>query len=396
MRAKEYLEINKDQIFHYDIVKCAIDALCPLRNNKIKTEEYFNRYLFADARFLANKKDFVLREGEVHQHLAREVRIILMNAVFNDESFIFAYNVIVMQNNEYHYLTPLEFCKIKEYNCDTVSNIERICSLYKEDYPKNNLLDYLLDDYNSIFYYEKHAELNKHEKWWLNVFNEAYRIFDNMRLKLNIPFESQLLITQYQNEDKDFENIVVDLVIHLVSGYNYDFNEKQKKAIGLLSKLISQHFSRKKRKSYVDKINELKHILKEKEEQYQIIIKEKEDALKAHCEKLEFQNREIESQSLKIEQLNNDIQNKGFTIPQQNILYYYMFNEMGVNFQNSKKKDWAKVISSINGKNEEYIRKELSINFDDDTTINDMRIVAKTIDNLLPNITKKILNDIES
>ena len=63
---------------------------------------------------------------------------------------------------------------------------------------------------------------------------------------------------------------------------------------------------------------------------------------------------------------------------------------------NSKKKDWAKVISSINGKNEEYIRKELSINFDDDTTINDMRIVAKTIDNLLPNITKKILNDIES
>ena len=68
---------------------------------------------------------------------------------------------------------------------------------------------------------------------------------------------------------------------------------------------------------------------------------------------------------------------------------------MGVNFQNSKKKDWAKVISAMNRKNEEYIRKALSINFEDDVTKNDMRIVISTIDNLLPNITQKIRNDIE-
>lgn len=72
-----------------------------------------------------------------------------------------------------------------------------------------------------------------------------------------------------------------------------------------------------------------------------------------------------------------------------------MFNELGVNFQNSKKKDWAKVISAMNGKNEEYIRKALSVNFEDDVTKNDMRIVISTIDNLLPNITQKIRNDIE-
>lgn len=49
----------------------------------------------------------------------------------------------------------------------------------------------------------------------------------------------------------------------------------------------------------------------------------------------------------------------------------------------------------MNGKNEEYIRKALSINFDDDVTKNDMRIVISTIDNLFPNITQKIRKDIE-
>ena len=62
-------------------------------------------------------------------------------------------------------LTPLNFCKIKDFNSNTVSNIENICTLYKEDYPKNNLLSYLLDDDNSNFYYKGQAELNKCEQW---------------------------------------------------------------------------------------------------------------------------------------------------------------------------------------------------------------------------------------
>ncbi len=384
MRAKEYLEINKERILYFDIVKSAIDALGPLRNKKRETEEYFNRYLFADARYAAQKEEFELREGEVDDKLAQDVRINIMNAVCKDESFILAYNIIVMQKNKYFYIASLNFCKLKEINCNTVSEIERVRSLYKEDYPNNNLMCFLHDDDNSLYYEEKQLVLNKDVDWWLSAFNEAYAIFDNMRLLLHEPFDAKRLITEYKNKDKELENTIIEIVKYLVAQYDYDLSVKQKKEIKLLSKLIDAHFSHIKKLSYVDKITELENVLKEKEEEYQRIIKTKDEVIEANYQKIECLSKDIESK------------NKGLTIPQQNLFYYYMFNELGVNFSNSKKKDWAKIISALNGKNEEYVRKALSINFDDDPTINDMRIVATTIDDLFPRIKEKILNDIEA
>ena len=126
MRAKEYLEINKSKILLYDIVKSVIDDLSLLRRNKRKTEKYFNKYLFSDARYIAQKDDFVLREGEVDVQLAQDVRIKILNAIYHDESYIFAYNIIVMQLNEYYEFTPLVFFKAKEINCYTLDKIERI------------------------------------------------------------------------------------------------------------------------------------------------------------------------------------------------------------------------------------------------------------------------------
>ena len=49
----------------------------------------------------------------------------------------------------------------------------------------------------------------------------------------------------------------------------------------------------------------------------------------------------------------------------------------------------------MTGKNEEYLRKALSINFDDSATKKDMRIVAKAVNDLMPNIRQNILNDCE-
>ena len=384
MRAKEYLEINKERILYFDIVKSAIDALGPLRNKKRETEEYFNRYLFADARYAAQKEEFEVREGEVNKNYAYDVRMYIMNAVSSDESFIFTYNIILMQKNKYFYIASLNFCKLKEINCNTVSEIERVRSLYKEDYPNNNLMCFLHDDDNSLYYEEKQLVLNKDVDWWLSAFNEAYAIFDNMRLLLYEPFDAKRLITEYKNKDKELENTIIEIVKYLVAQYDYDLSVKQKKEIKLLSKLIDAHFSHIKKLSYVDKITELENVLKEKEEEYQRIIKTKDEVIEANYQKIECLSKDIESK------------NKGLTIPQQNLFYYYMFNELGVNFSNSKKKDWAKIISALNGKNEEYVRKALSINFDDDPTINDMRIVATTIDDLFPRIKEKILNDIEA
>ena len=395
MRAKEYLEINKERILYFDIVKSAIDALGRLRNNKIETEEYFNRYLFADARYAAQKEEFELREGEVNKNYAYDVRMYIMNAVSSDESFIFTYNIILMQKNKYFYIASLNFCKLKEINCNTVSEIERVCSLYKEDYPNNNLMCFLHDDDNSLYYEEKQLVLNKDVDWWLSAFNEAYAIFDNMRLLLYEPFDAKRLITEYKNKDKELENTIIEIVKYLVAQYDYDLSDKQKKEIKLLSKLIDAHFSHIKKLSYVDKITELENVLKEKEEEYQKNFETNEEIIEAHENTIETQRKELKTKEYEIAQLKKDMHFKGFSISQLNIFYYYIFNEIGINFINSKKTDWAKLISTISGKNEVNIRKALSIRFDDSATKKDMRIVAKTVNDLMPNISQSILNDCE-
>src|SRR5690606_30210316 len=125
-------------------------------------------------------------------------------------------------------------------------------------------------------------KLYKNELWWLNVFNEAYTIFDNIRLRLQKPFEAKRLITRYKNEDKDFENTVIDLVLLLITRYDYDLNEIQRKAINLLSKIIDSYFSQRKRQLYEDNINELENVLKEKEEEYVRNIETKDEIIEDH------------------------------------------------------------------------------------------------------------------
>jgi len=54
--------------------------------------------------------------------------------------------------------------KLKEENYFTPYHIGQECKKYKEDYPKNILADYLLDDDNLHFYNQRRFELLKDEE----------------------------------------------------------------------------------------------------------------------------------------------------------------------------------------------------------------------------------------
>jgi hypothetical protein len=84
MRSKECLQNEKHTFRYYDLVKKTIYDLYPLRRDKIKTFEYLNRYLYADARYEAeskncngdiSKENFELIDGEVDHNIAALVRL---------------------------------------------------------------------------------------------------------------------------------------------------------------------------------------------------------------------------------------------------------------------------------------------------------------------------------
>lgn len=101
MNALSNLEAVKNELPHYDLVCRSIYALLPLRDDRRKTEEYFNRYIFADAR-LHGGSDGTLWEDEVNPALAPAVRLEILKVISADDSFEQARDIITRSDHRYH------------------------------------------------------------------------------------------------------------------------------------------------------------------------------------------------------------------------------------------------------------------------------------------------------
>ena len=508
MRAKEYLEINKKKIYHYDLVKKAVYDLYPLRNNKRQTEAYFNRYLFADARYrshaqyYADKQPLAIfneTENEIDKTIAHKVRMEILNVISRDDTFVFAYNIIALGANKYDDNHPIMTVNLKEENFNTVSYIEDVCKEYKEDYPKASLADYLLDDDNRAIFYNKRCDLLKDEEWWLGAFNKAYEIFDRLRVKISDPFKAQYIVKNIYFNDKVLENTIVGIIKSLIDNYTYDLTDAQKKKFAMLSDNINGYGNDRFKKideTYLaniydinlDETNWLKstqmfnydiismwatheafnleqrlHIIELIEKRYLIEREKHPDifiydlsqflvSLREHvgmnCLKdpqdqtysdissndgcqinpestIDQKNEEIgklkntieqlnqllnenadkikqlkikfrsETQTLKktIAKLTEETNTRGMTMPQQVLAFYYLFNELGISFNNSDKTQWARFINTFTGKNFQNIRTELNIDFECKKTQKNLRVVADLFAELFPRIQQKVIND---
>lgn len=513
MRAKEYLEINKKKIYHYDLVKKAVYDLYPLRNNKRQTEAYFNRYLFADARYRSDAQYYASKppstifnetENEIDKTIAHKVRMEILNVISGDDTFIFAYNIIALGANKYDDNHPIMTVNLKEENLNTVSYIEDVCKKYKEDYPKASLADYLLDDDNRAIFYNKRCDLLKDEEWWLCAFNKAYEIFDRLRVKISDPFKAQYIVKNIYFNDKVLESTIVGIIKSLIDNYTYDLTDAQKKKFAMLSDNINGYGNDRFKKideTYLaniydinlDETNWLKstqmfnydiismwatheafnleqrlHIieliekrylierekhpdifiydlsqffvslrehvctnrvgesgegrysqtrlervgeLKEQIQQLNQIINEKSEEIETLKNTIGQLNRLLDGEKQKIRQLKTKLRSetqtlkntiaklteetniRGMTMPQQVLAFYYLFNEMGINFNNSDKTQWARFINTFTGKNFQNIRTELNIDFECKKTQKNLRIVADLFAELFPRIQQKVIND---
>jgi hypothetical protein len=83
----------------------------------------------------------------------------------------------------------------------------------------------------------------------------------------------------------------------------------------------------------------------------------------------------------------------GMTTGQQVLFFYYIFDSLGLNFHNSDKAAWIRLLQSVTGRNKDNIKKRLDFRFDDDQTQKDLRIVAGCLKELFPSIATKIERD---
>ena len=102
-----------------------------------------------------------------------------------------------------------------------------------------------------------------------------------------------------------------------------------------------------------------------------------------------------ETQALKatISKLTEEVNIRGMNMPQQVLAFYYLFNELGISFNNSDKTQWARFINTFTGKNFQNIRTELNIDFESRKTQKNLRVVADLFAELFPRIQQKVIND---
>jgi hypothetical protein len=505
MRAKEYLEINKKRIYHYDQVKKSVYDLYPLRSSKIQTEVYFNRYLFADTRYRSHARyygdkpspaAFKERENEIDRTIVHKVRMEILNVISGDDTFIFAHNIIALEANKYGDYHRIMTCNLKEENLNTIPGIEQICKEYREDYPKVSLSDYLLDDSNREVFSSIRCDLQKDADWWLCTFNKAYEIFDLIRVKASDPFKAQYIVKNIFFNDKVMESTIVAIIKKLINNYSYDLTDAQKKKLQMLSDNIDgygKEYFLKIDDIYLDNIHDLKldeinwlkathlfnyevismwathkafnpeqrlHIIEliekkyliekekhpdifiydlshffaslreqrninylndlqpqaykylpERVEELETTIDRKDKEIVTLKNSIEQLNQLLDGEKQKIKQLKNKLRTetqalkktiaeltnetniRGMTMPQQVLAFYYLFNEMGINFNNSDKTQWARFINTFTGKNFQNIRTELNIDFECKKTQKNLRVVSDLFAELFPRIQQKVIND---
>jgi hypothetical protein len=148
-----------------------------------------------------------------------------------------------------------------------------------------------------------------------------------------------------------------------------------------------------KKKSKLDEIEWLKSIVQQKDEEIRKLNdlmgekEEERDRLKE-----EYQNK-MNLLENRVRELSTGIFNKGMTMPQQLLVFYYLFNELGIYFNNSDKTQWARFINTFTGKNYQNIRAELNIDFESKRTRKNLRVVSDLFAELFPHIQQKVIND---
>jgi hypothetical protein len=506
MRAKEKLEFNRREFDYFDHVRKSIYDLYPLRTDKRKTKDYFSKYLYADARYRKKIKtnngthetvSFHENKDEVDHLIAYRVRKEIQNAICDDKTFLYAYNIIERDHNPYDEDQKGKTVKLKSETLASSEEIERECACYKEDYPKNNLGDYLLDDTNFEFYNERINDFIVDEEWWLFVFNKSYEIFDRLRVLAYDPFKAHYLANNIYFGDMLMEETILDLLLMLINNYNYDLTPVQKKKLKMLAISIEQyrneHFLVIENK-YLEiipslNLNEVKwmkatkqfnhhlithwvthpdfthdqqlQILNLIEDKYLIekqrhpdlfyydlsgcftqlrqrlicdddnsdnsdaqatcnppkkhqtmkqtiaeqstviddfkiyiaklteIIRQKDEELRLLAVK---HDAEIENMKILLNDHTENYNRKGLTLAQMILVFYYLFNDLGINFVNTAKMQWVRFLAKVTGCHVQTIRNEINIDFESTKTKRNLKIMADLFRELLPKITIKIEN----
>lgn len=385
MRAKEFLNLNKDKFQFYNILNKLLQDLYPLRTKESDTRIYIENHLFADGK----RRQADILHNEVYKESSDEisckdalaVRLELLPVLNVDESFIISYNIIIKKHLKYFNGISSPNFQLKSVDNETLDDIRKMCHNYMEDYPRKYLSEYLKEDENLNFISGKKCRSN--HVWWKMLFDKAYECFDELRVKASNPFYVLDEVQKMCTEDNKMNRTIMELMAIWFDRYDFDLDKDQIKMYRILSESLKMRIENKD-EIYIEDDDIAVKVASESE--IERLIKENEKLTKRN-EKLTQENMLLRE---KIGEQYNTL-----NCSQQTMAFYYLFDNIGINTKNTKKSVIARFIHSITGRNETNIRKRLEFKYDDVNVNHNLRIVAEVFKDISPKISDQILKDIK-
>lgn len=233
MRAKDYIEYNRANLKFATEVKGTLDRFADFRTNLSKTNRHYKQHI-ENAEKWAAFMDKCLKiqvKPENHWDFIQD----LEKAIATDTSFVYLYHCI----NKTDILTS---------EVTTPAKIDTEIVNQYEDYPKEYIDDYLTNKTNAVFI-ETIEKRNYTESQELDIYNSAYRLFDEIRQQLQKPKHASHIYKEYKGESEQITDDTLRLLSIFVHDYNHDFSTEQKDRLNQiadqLGKFIQQRNNQK-------------------------------------------------------------------------------------------------------------------------------------------------------
>jgi hypothetical protein len=228
MRAKEYIEIHKSKLEFAEQVTAILEHCTDLRTNLSKTIKFYDCYLstFENLqRFLTNSRVSKIKKESYWKLLHEE----LQPAIKNDKSYTYLYQRMLQEKDLLSTLVSADEIK----DC--------ICQQF-EDYPKQFIDDFVCTEPNKD-YYENICDIFSTSEDILNVFNTAYEIFDNIRVKMHKPIQASFYFKEYPYKSERHKYFILPLVASYLNNYDYDLTDSQRKNRQKVSEELSKYIA---------------------------------------------------------------------------------------------------------------------------------------------------------
>ncbi len=190
-----------------------------------------------------------------------------------------------------------------------------------------------------------------------------------MRAKLNDVWEARSVVKQLLPNDHLLKITVMEIVLCMMEHYSYQLDEERLKNMRSLSVEVNDILDVTRNENYLLRSNE---------------------AMEASMKQMK---EELEAERIKRQQLEMEVGMKGMTTAEIDLVFYYLFNELGVNFVNTTKESWIRFIETFTGKHPQNIKKHLNIDYESPKTQKNLRKVYNLFQEIFPHIARKILND---